>query len=819
MNTQTDILDNRILQDMQDSYVSTLPVYAYCYGRPFERLTRFSGGKEAEAFFNRHISEDAKKILVASFSDGDAENVIMAEADVPYISVCGVAIRDTDGKALGAWIFMGVSLELVPEDEEPLPEGISCTTIVEFDHIITLITKISGMYFAAHGRSVSADAKLSVASSTEEELLEEKRRSDALENILKLLDSENDFAIVASDILRIAGDYLGLSDALLLRLDAGVTEVDVVSDYTADEDDAVIGYFLNMKRSGIPFLTNREYTVSTDSIMPDSFRDFFRKYGITAGVFLPLLIEEHVSMYLCFIMRNEARKWKVKELSFLNQVKYVVRTILSARMTQNSVAGAYAALDEVLENAAYALAVAAPGEDDYIYANERFGHILEDPRDCQNFHDLVAESFGEEDVSDRTFYADVAKCWYKVHIAPIRWMDGRNVRIITLYDITEVKRYEQKMEEQARTDYLTGLYNRQQFERDLSVAAKDALRSGDQGSFLYINLDGFKDVNGEYGHSFGDALLKEAAKAIENICRTRASCYRLNGDEFGVLVPFYEYAELNRLVGTIQRRFEQSWNLGGKEYTCTMSMGVVCFPKDGADIRTIMRNADIALGMAKGRAPGTVAWYSNCADEENEKRYILEEALRTAVENGCREFCVTYEPLMEKDPKASGEGGIASSGTIKSCAGAKVDCYWESPSLGRHNPQTYAPMAEYLGLLGRIDGYMLREAGRHCRYWNDFGHPEYRIYVELSTQFMLLPDSSRVIKNILEETGVNPGNVVFHTGKASNMRDAQRMEKNMEDVASCGATFLSEKEKKEVDERILPGGALLAEDFEEKYMD
>ena len=186
MNTRSDILDNKILQDLQDSYVSTLPVYAYCYGRPFERMTEFSADEGLEAFFDLHLSEDAKKILVASFSDGDAENVIAAEADVPYVAVCGVAIRDTSKRALGAWIFAAVCMERIPEGVD-LPEGIACTTGAEFEHIIALIAKTSGMYFAAHTKSITADEKLSVVTSTEEELADEKRRNDALGDMLKLL--------------------------------------------------------------------------------------------------------------------------------------------------------------------------------------------------------------------------------------------------------------------------------------------------------------------------------------------------------------------------------------------------------------------------------------------------------------------------------------------------------------------------------------------------------------------------------------------------------------------------------------------------------
>ena len=805
MSTQADILDNKILQDLQDSYVSTLPVYAWCYRRPYERLTAFSAEKEAEAFFASHISEDAKKILVASFSDGSAEDVISAEADVPYITVCGVSIRDTAGNALGAWIFAGVCMELLPEGTV-LPEGIACTTGAEFDHIIALIAKTSGMYFTAHGRRVFADEKLSVVSTTEDELADEKRRNAALGDIIKMLESDNDFGPVAADILHIAGVYLGLTDALLLRLDAQADDVDVVSDYAANEDDAVIGRFLRMKRREIPFLTEREYTVSSDSIMPDSFRDFFRKYGITAGVFLPLVVEDETAMYLCFIMRHESRKWKIKELSFLSEVKSVVRTILSARMTKNSLAATYATMDEVLENNAYGLVVAEKGKEEDIYVNERFGRMITDPKDMQNFRETFPELF-RQDISDSVFYADAAKRWFEVHAARVRWMDGRDARMVTVNDITETKRYEQKIEEQAKTDFLTGLYNRQQFERDLSVAVKDALRGGDQGSFLYINLDDFKDVNGEYGHSFGDSLLCEAARALESICKAKATCYRIGGDEFGVLLPFYEYSELNKLVGTIQRRFEQSWSLGGAEYSCTMSMGVVCFPKDGADVGTLMRNADIALDTAKQNAPGVVEWYSKRDDQANKKRLELENSLREAVEAGCRAFVAKYEPLCDN------------AGEKEECLGAMVHIALDETSLAEAGLKDYLAAADYLGLRAVIDAHILKEALRHCRYWNDFGCPTYRVYVELSTQFMLRTEAASTVNKILDEVGINEANVWLGAAGMPTLREEAKFTATADGIKKTGVHFVEASGKKEAVDGYLTGEVLTAEEFEAKYME
>lgn len=775
MSEMINILDRKILQELQDSYAATLPVYVYCYAKPYEPLTVFSGSEEEAAFLSAHISEETKKLLVASFADGDVENVIAMDTDVPYIGLRGVAIRDASGKMLGAWIFAGVCMELVDENTT-IPDAITYTTTGEFDHVIALIEKTSGMYFDAHGKSISADVKLSEVSSTELLLEEEKRRSEALSDVMKSLESENDFGIVASDVLKIAGEYLHLSDALLLRIDPGETEVDVLSDWSADENDSVTRYFLSMDRVEVPFLTDREYTVSSDSIMPESFRDFFRKYDITAGIFLPLLAEESVPMYLCFIIRHNARKWKVNELRFLSDVKRVVQTVLKLRLRENSLAGTYATIDAVLERGGNGVVVCVPGDPEYIYANERFGRMLADPKDRQNFNEAIA---GEDqtDLLINGFYADATKLWYEVHMAPIRWMDGREVIMITLYDITEQKRYEQKIEEQAKTDFLTGLYNRQQFEKDVDLAIKDALRGSNEGSFFIINLDDFKDINGELGHRFGDALLKETARALESVCKAKATCYRLGGDEFAVLVPFFEQPELKRLVSTIQNRFQQPWNLHDTDYFCTMSMGVVCFPKDGSELVSLMQHADVALDVAKKRGPGEVEWYSEKDDEENLKRIAMEKAMRRSVEDGCGEFEVYYQPLMDASKEDT------------PCLGAEALVRWKSKELGFVKPDDFIGMAEYLGLIVPIGTHILKEACTRCRYWNDFGHPEYRIHVNMSVVQLIQADVVDVVKRTVEETGINPRNLTIEITESVAIRDMAKIKKTLEEIRKMGIRF------------------------------
>ncbi|MBQ7677897.1 MAG: diguanylate cyclase, partial [Lachnospiraceae bacterium] len=576
--------------------------------------------------------------------------------------------------------------------------------------------------------------------------------------------------------------------------------------------------------------------VSSDSIMPDTFRAFFRKYGITAGVFLPLSRDRQTQMYVCFVMRHAARKWKVRELTFLNEVKCVIHALLSARMRDNSLAGAYATIDGVLENGAEGLVVCGEDKEEYIYTNEQFARMITDPKDKQNFHEYV-DALKENAITDEGYFADVSKRWYHVHSAPLRWMDGRSVRLVTLYDVTETKRYEQKIEEQAKTDYLTGLYNRQQFERDLKIAMKDAYRSGDQGSFLYINLDDFRDVNGEYGHSLGDALLKEAARALTNICKARATCYRIGGDEFGVLVPFYEYTELSRLVGTIQRRFEQSWSLDGREYLCNMSMGVVCFPKDGEDMKTLMQHADIALLAAKENDPGTVEWYSAKSREPDIAHAAFENALRKATEDGCGAFVAEYEPLLKKAdgraadaaPEAASASrkagadaaraaGNASGGAAAVCLGATAHLKWKTKELLNEDRGEILSAAERLGVIAAVDHRILEDACRHCRYWNDFGEPGYQIYVRLSVQTLLSPKAAARIRSIIDECGINPGNVMLGVKGEAAAREEERLAIVCEEIAKAGVKVLRGQGIADTIDPLLSGEILTGEEFEARYM-
>lgn len=203
-------------------------------------------------------------------------------------------------------------------------------------------------------------------------------------------------------------------------------------------------------------------------------------------------------------------------------------------------------------------------------------------------------------------YSVVEERWLDVHKTEIDWVDGRKVAMCTLYDITEKKIYQKEIENQANNDFLTGLFNRMRCEQDLGQFIRKTREKDATGALLYMGLDDFKHINDGLGHQYGDILLKAISHSLRRIDGIENTCYRMGGDEFVVIIPDSVYPELERIVREVTSIFKKPWFLKGEDYYCTISMGIVYFPKDGETVEELVRKADIALLSAKRRAK--TAW-------------------------------------------------------------------------------------------------------------------------------------------------------------------------------------------------------------------
>ena len=148
--------------------------------------------------------------------------------------------------------------------------------------------------------------------------------------------------------------------------------------------------------------------------------------------------------------------------------------------------------------------------------------------------------------------------------------------------------------------------------------------------------------------------------------------------------------------------------------------------------------------------------------------------MRTAAMNACTEFEVFYQPII--DVCQPGEP----------CCGAEALIRWNSSALGFVNPADFIPLAEYLGLINPIGEYVMKNAALRCKYWNDMGHPEYHVNVNLSVVQLLQNDIVKKVAKVLEETRIIPQNLTLEVTESLAINDMVRMKKILSEIRNLG---------------------------------
>ena len=758
------------MQRMQDAFCKANHLYCVCIDRDMTKITDFSGDAEEEAYINTLLTPGMQSELIHSFSDVEGENVIAIPTKHPYLMLRGVAIRGDEHRFLGAWMVLGIDAEAVPEDEF-IPRVIMTTTGEALDKAMALLEVLTNTYFTNKCQLVILAEDLCAMEKEEQRMEYLLQKTEVLTEILKYMESEDPFSQVIDAILSETGKYLGNSNCGLLKVGPDDETVELVCEW-ADREEHRIGERLKgVKKSDIPFMTGRTYTISSDTIVPEPFMEYFAAYGIRCGAFLPININGKTGMYLCITMMDADRKWSVDDIRFINDIKRVVQTILIKRVTKNSLASSYSALESILENTGCGVGVIDLQKATVLYTNDTYKNLSIKPRERGALEELFLK---EQDDLVEEFHAEESGKWYELSFSSMEWVDGRQVRLVTIYDVSKTKQYQEKIEHQANTDYLTGLYNRMRLEEDLKDEIHTTVRSGGQSAILVINLDDFDNINDGLGHQAGDILLQNVASSLQRIEGIANCCYRAGGDEFIILIHNSQIDRMDTIIKKIRQIFSRPWQLDEKSYYCTMSMGVVTIPKDGVDPILLLQRADIALHTAKSLGKNRVEYYNSEQNNIAVERLDLEKCLREAVERGCKEFEVYYQPLIDVTKPE------------KPCCGAEALVRWNSPTMGLVMPSQFIPLAEYLGLINEIGRHVLMEACKRCKYWNDFGHPEYKVNVNLSVVQLMRTDIIDTIREAIIATQIEPSNLTLEVTEGLAVNDMFRMQQVLREIKNMG---------------------------------
>ena len=287
-------------------------------------------------------------------------------------------------------------------------------------------------------------------------------------------------------------------------------------------------------------------------------------------------------------------------------------------------------------------------------------------------------------------------------------------------------------------DPLTDLGNRHLLQERLTLEIETARVNHHVLALLFIDLDGFKLINDNLGHSAGDLLLKLSADRIRHCLRPGDIAIRLGADEFLVLLPaIRDTQDLLGLIEGLQRRLHDPADIGQERVRLSASIGVSLYPEHGQTPDSLISAADNAMHEAKRRGRNGYLFHSPDMTAQTRERMLLEQGLLKAIEQ--QEFRLLYQPMTDL-----ADGHLS---------GLEALIRWQHPSLGMISPDRFIPVAEECGLIEPLGEWVMRTACRQGQQWLAEGLAVPRLSVNVSVREMRSHDYVERVTAILAETG------------------------------------------------------------------
>lgn len=299
-------------------------------------------------------------------------------------------------------------------------------------------------------------------------------------------------------------------------------------------------------------------------------------------------------------------------------------------------------------------------------------------------------------------------------------------------DITERKIAEDTITFQAYHDLLTKLPNRALLRDRLGVAISQAKRESEMLAVMFLDLDRFKNVNDSLGHMIGDELLQQVSNRLRSCIREGDTLARFGGDEFALLLPKINHSrdDVESIAEKIINVLKQPFMVDGHELYVSTSIGISLYPQDGANMDTLIKNADIAMYHVKGQGKNGYQFYSNDMNKPYFKNLSMETGIRKALEND--EFHLVYQPQIN-----------LKTGDI---VGVEALLRWQHPEHGNISPSEFIPFAEESGLIVKIGNWVIDTALTELKGWRDAGLPDIRMSINMSARHIA---EKNIVKTII----------------------------------------------------------------------
>ena len=343
----------------------------------------------------------------------------------------------------------------------------------------------------------------------------------------------------------------------------------------------------------------------------------------------------------------------------------------------------------------------------------------------------------------------------QVTITAVKSPEGETTNYVgSFMDITERKAAEERIFRLAYHDALTGLANRLSLQERMQQLISLARRDNNRIALLLIDLDHFKQVNDTLGHHIGDQLLIQVGSRLTGAVRESDIVARLGGDEFVVALAFSESDEMaEKFAAKVVERISEPYRISKHELRISPSIGICFYPEHGLVLDELIKHADIAMYQAKAMGRGCYQVFTPQMQVTVNSRMVMEYELHRALEE--RQFVLHYQPQMDLQ-----------SGKI---FGVEALVRWQHPQRGILLPDDFIPIAEEIGLIDKIDHWVLAEAISQLKKWRKMGLVDIRMSINLSASQFLDVTLPEYIDQLARAAEINTGSIQLEITETTAM--------------------------------------------------
>lgn len=326
----------------------------------------------------------------------------------------------------------------------------------------------------------------------------------------------------------------------------------------------------------------------------------------------------------------------------------------------------------------------------------------------------------------------------------------------------------------ANTDQLSGLLNRNALFDRVGWLITEASRSNNKFAVLFLDLDNFKDVNDSLGHKVGDIFLAHLALFLQRVIRADDFIARVGGDEFVIVIRNYEsHLELIDVLQRLLLRIKEPFLVESHTIHTSASIGVVIYPKDGSDINTLLKHADIAMYEAKRKGRDQYSFFTDSLNQKVQEDLRLDKAIRVAIPND--EFKLFYQPKVD-----------LASGRI---VGSEALIRWFHPEDGMIAPDRFISLCEHNGYIVTLGEWVLKEALKQQVLWKNQALFDLPVSINMSPKQLNDKNFLQIFRSILAASSIEPCMLDVEITEYTLMEHSDRNLSVMESLHDLGVTI------------------------------